>query len=163
MSKSRNYWIKFNYKDYMLITQLLKPVQRDIFMILFCRRAIMATVNGTVNDLDLNNLRQQFFRNMRKDAWDRYLRPMIDQGLVIRSKFEDKVSYTTQLNEIVELELQQKANEKKLRKERPRPAGSLDKMSYRDKGKPKVSNKLDDIISSYKDLYKDKKKDSDTD
>ena len=140
MSKSRNYWIKFNYKDYMLITQLLKPVQRDIFMILFCRRAIMATVNGTVNDLDLNNLRQQFFRNMRKDAWDRYLRPMIDQGLVIRSKFEDKVSYTTQLNEIVELELQQKADEKKLRKERPRPVGSLDKMSYRGSGS--LSNRL---------------------
>ena len=81
--RGRNYFVKFRYDEWLTLTCLLKPIQRDILFTIFCRRATCCKNGIQLNDYELEGIRKHYYRTMRKDAFYRYLKPMIDQGLII--------------------------------------------------------------------------------
>ena len=109
--RGNNYFIKFRYEEWLMLTCLLKPIQRDILLHIYCRKATCYKQNIKLNDFELEGLRKQFYRTMRKDTFYENLRPMIDQGLIIAQKDlkEGTVDYTTQMNETVMLDLAKQA------------------------------------------------------
>lgn len=112
--RGNNYFIKFRYEEWLMLTCLLKPIQRDILLHIYCRKATCYKQNIKLNDFELEGLRKQFYRTMRKDTFYENLRPMIDQGLIIAQKDlkEGTVDYTTQMNETVMLDLAKQAEKK---------------------------------------------------
>ena len=79
-------------------------------MTLICRRSILASVGLELNDVELNAIRKQFYRGIRKDAFEKHLKPMIDQGLIIKQKdlHSERYSYTTFFNEVIEEDLRKR-------------------------------------------------------
>ena len=108
--RGNNYFIKFRYEEWLMLTCLLKPIQRDILLHIYCRKATCYKQNIQLNDFELEGLRKQFYRTMRKDTFYKNLQPMIDQGLIMKQEDIGKgtFSYTTQLNANLELELARK-------------------------------------------------------
>ena len=155
MSKSRNYYIKFDYKQFMMLTGLLKPIQRDIYFMLMCMRAVQVSGGGRIDALTLNNFRKQYYRGLRKDAFDKYFQPMIDQGLIICNQLDGKIDITTQLNEAIEMDLARKAKEKeereKMKKAVPNRNGSVNNLA----SKSTALNALSSLQQAYKDKYRD--------
>lgn len=110
--RKQHYYFKFKYEEYMMLTCLLHPVQRDMLMFIAMRRQSLLKVGLYLCDKELDSLRQQFFRNMRPEAWLKKLQPMIDRKLVIKSECPDRhYVYTTVLNENWEEDLR-RADEK---------------------------------------------------
>ena len=109
--RGNNYFIKFRYEEWLMLTCLLKPVQRDILLHIFCRKATCYKQNIQLNDHELDGLRLQFYRNMRKETFYKNLQPMIDQGLIMKQENLGKgtFNYTTQMNETVMLDLARRA------------------------------------------------------
>ena len=104
--RKQHYYFKFKYEEYMMLTCLLHPVQRDMLMFIAMRRQSLLKVGLYLCDKELDSLRQQFFRNMRPEAWLKKLQPMIDRKLVIKSECPDRhYVYTTVLNENWEVDL----------------------------------------------------------
>tara|TARA_B100000787_G_scaffold145271_1_gene115369 strand:- start:761 stop:985 length:225 start_codon:yes stop_codon:yes gene_type:complete len=68
-----------------------------------------------LTDDELQKLRMQFYRSMRKDAFMKHLQPLIDSGIVIKQKdqFKKIWSYTTRYNEDIEADLARIAVKKK--------------------------------------------------
>tara|TARA_X000001388_G_scaffold40662_1_gene28600 strand:- start:171 stop:515 length:345 start_codon:yes stop_codon:yes gene_type:complete len=97
-----------------MLTCLLKPVQRDILLHIFCRKATCYKQNIQLNDHELDGLRLQFFRTMKKVTFYKNLKPMIDQGLIMKQENLGKgtFNYTTQMNETVMLDLARQADKK---------------------------------------------------
>ena len=155
MSKSKNYYIKFDYKQFMMLTGLLKPIQRDIYFMLMCMRAVVVSGGGRIDALTLNSFRKQYYRGLRKDAFDKYFQPMVDQGLIICNKFDGKVDITTQLNEAIEMDLARRAKEKEER-EKMKKLASNKKSSVNNLASKSNAIK---ILSSLKDDDKDEDKD----
>ena len=155
MSKSKNYYIKFDYKQFMMLTALLKPIQRDIYFMLMCMRAVQVSGGGRIDALTLNNFRKQYYRGLRKDAFDKYFQPMIDQGLIICNQLDGKIDITTQLNEVIEMDLARKAKEKqereKMKKAVPNRNGSVNNLD----SKSSFHNALSDLQQAYKDKHRD--------
>ena len=156
MSKSRNYYIKFDYKQFMMLTSLLKPIQRDIYFMLMCMRAVQVSGGGRIDALTLNNFRKQYYRGLRKDAFDKYFQPMVDQGLIICNKFDGKFDITTQMNEAIEIDLLQKAKAKQQRDQLKKPVlkqnGSVNNLA----SKSNALRALSGIVPAYKDRDIDK-------
>ena len=155
MSKSKNYYIKFDYKQFMMLTSLLKPIQRDIYFMLMCMRAVQVSGGGRIDALTLNNFRKQYYRGLRKDAFDKYFQPMVDQGLIICNQLDGKIDITTQLNEAIEMDLARKAKEKeereKMKKAVPNRNGSVNNLA----SKSTALNALSSLQQAYKDRHRD--------
>jgi hypothetical protein len=146
--RGNNYFIKFRYEEWLMLTCLLKPIQRDILLHIYCRKATCYKQNIKLNDFELEGLRKQFYRTMRKDTFYENLRPMIDQGLIIAQKDlkEGTVDYTTQMNETVMLDLAKQA-EKKAKAEMTRLKNEQMRKQYGKSANPPVflSNQLRDL------------------
>tara|TARA_R110000824_G_C15038502_1_gene660142 strand:- start:437 stop:799 length:363 start_codon:yes stop_codon:yes gene_type:complete len=103
----------------------MTPTARDILFCIVQRRHILYNMSMQLTDDELQKLRMQFYRRMRKDAFMKHLQPLIDSGIVIKQKDQHtKIwSYTTRYNEDIEADLarvaekRKKAEEAKLAKE----------------------------------------------
>ncbi len=152
--RGRNYFVKFRYDEWLTLTCLLKPIQRDILFTIFCRRATCCKNGIQLNDYELEGIRKHYYRTMRKDAFYRYLKPMIDQGLFMKQEDIGKgtFSYTTQLNANLELELARK-EELEARKEQKK---ALEEYNTKQNGKSANAplfkdKKLDELYGLHKD------------
>ena len=157
LNKRNNYYFMFRYQEWLLLTQLLKPMQRDILFTVVCRRAVCNATNKIVDDYEMDGLLMQFYNRMRKDAWNRHLKPLIDQGLITKHKTDlpGGSSYSTQLNDAMELELamseerQAIREAKKLKKEQE----EKELREFEQDLSPK-SNELKTLFALHKDKYK---------
>ena len=150
--RNNNYYIKFRYQDWLALTQLMKPLQRDILHIVFCRRAVCHKMGIELNDTELDGLRTQFFRGKRKPEFYKIVNELVDRRMIIKSKDQLKKdnSYTTVMNEAIELELARTA-ELTARREQKKAMRELGESK---KGSEPVllSNKLKAEFESYKDI-----------
>jgi len=119
-------------------------------------RAVQVSGGGRIDALTLNNFRKQYYRGLRKDAFDKYFQPMVDQGLIICNKFDGKFDITPQMNEAIEIDLQQKAKAKEQRDKLKRPVlkqnGSVNNLA----SKSNALRALSGIVPAYKDRDIDK-------
>jgi hypothetical protein len=118
-------------------------------------RAVQVSGGGRIDALTLNNFRKQYYRGLRKDAFDKYFQPMIDQGLIICNQLDGKIDITTQLNEAIEMDLARKAKEKeereKMKKAVPNRNGSVNNLA----SKSTALNALSSLQQAYKDRHRD--------
>ena len=151
---NNNYFIKLKTMDWLHQTCLLKPHKRDILMTLVCRRSILANVGLELDDVELNAIRKQFYRGLRKEAFEKHLKPMIDQRLIIKQKDlnSERYTYTTIFNEIIEADLSRR-QEAKMKREDKKLAGSM----------PTGTVNRSNIRRGLKDLSESLKIDTDTD
>jgi len=125
MGSLNNYYFKHQPSKWIDITSLMTPTARDILFCIVQRRHILYNMSMQLTDDELQKLRMQFYRRMRKDAFMKHLQPLIDSGIVIKQKDQHtKIwSYTTRYNEDIEADLarvaekRKKAEEAKLAKE----------------------------------------------
>jgi hypothetical protein len=150
--RNNNYYIKFRYQDWLALTQLMKPLHRDILHIIYCRRAVCHKMGIELNDTELDGLRKQFYRDKRKQVFMKVVNELVDQRMVIKSKdpLKKDHSYTTVMNEAVEAELARTV-ELTARREQKRAMRELGESK---KGNEPVllSNKLRAEFESYKDI-----------
>ena len=125
MGSLNNYYFKHQPSKWIDITSLMTPTARDILFCIVQRRHILYNMGMQLTDDELQKLRMQFYRSMRKDAFMKHLQPLIDSGIVIKQKdqFKKIWSYTTRYNEDIEADLarvavkRRKAEEAKRAKE----------------------------------------------
>ena len=115
MGSLNNYYFKHQPSKWIDITSLMTPTARDILFCIVQRRHILYTMGMQLTDDELQKLRMQFYRSMRKDAFMKHLQPLIDSGIVIKQKdqFKKIWSYTTRYNEDIEADLARIAVKKK--------------------------------------------------
>ena len=116
----------------MDITSLMPIAPRDILFCIVQRRHILYNMGMQLTDDELQKLRMQFYRSMRKDAFMKHLQPLIDSGIVIKQKdqFKKIWSYTTRYNEDIEADLAEIAVKKKKAKEAKRAREMKDKRGF---------------------------------
>ncbi len=115
MGSLNNYYFKHQPSKWIDITSLMPIASRDILFCIVQRRHILYNMGMQLTDDELQKLRMQFYRSMRKDAFMKHLQPLIDSGIVIKQKdqFKKIWSYTTRYNEDIEADLARIAVKKK--------------------------------------------------
>jgi len=110
----------------------MTPTARDILFCIVQRRHILYNMSMQLTDDELQKLRMQFYRRMRKDAFMKHLQPLIDSGIVIKQKdqFKKIWSYTTRYNEDIEADLAGIAVKKKKAEEAKRAREMKDKRGF---------------------------------
>jgi len=132
MGSLNNYWFKHQPSKWIDITLLMTPTARDILFCIVQRRHILYNMGMQLTDDELQKLRMQFYRRMRKDAFMKHLQPLIDSGIVIKQKdqFKKIWSYTTRYNEDIEADLAEIAVKKKKAEEAKRAREMKDKRGF---------------------------------
>lgn len=132
MGSLNNYWFKHQPSKWIDITSLMSPTARDILFCIVQRRHILYNMGMQLTDDELQKLRMQFYRSMRKDAFMKHLQPLIDSGIVIKQKdqFKKIWSYTTRYNEDIEADLAEIAVKKKKAEEAKRAREMKDKRGF---------------------------------
>jgi len=132
MGSLNNYWFKHQPSKWIDITSLMSPTARDILFCIVQRRHILYNMGMQLTDDELQKLRMQFYRRMRKDAFMKHLQPLIDSGIVIKQKdqFKKIWSYTTRYNEDIEADLAEIAVKKKKAEEAKRAREMKDKRGF---------------------------------
>ena len=132
MGSLNNYDFKHQPSKWIDITSLMTPTARDILFCIVQRRHILYNMSMQLTDDELQKLRMQFYRRMRKDAFMKHLQPLIDSGIVIKQKdqFKKIWSYTTRYNEDIEADLAEIAVKKKKAKEAKRAREMKDKRGF---------------------------------
>ena len=132
MGSLNNYWFKHQPSKWIDITSLMTPTARDILFCIVQRRHILYNMGMQLTDDELQKLRMQFYRSMRKDAFMKHLQPLIDSGIVIKQKdqFKKIWSYTTRYNEDIEADLAEIAVKKKKAEEAKRAREMKDKRGF---------------------------------
>lgn len=132
MGSLNNYYFKHQPSKWIDITSLMTPTARDILFCIVQRRHILYNMGMQLTDDELQKLRMQFYRSMRKDAFMKHLQPLIDSGIVIKQKdqFKKIWSYTTRYNEDIEADLAEIAVKKKKAKEAKRAREMKDKRGF---------------------------------
>ena len=132
MGSLNNYYFKHQPSKWIDITSLMTPTARDILFCIVRRRHILYNMGMQLTDDELQKLRMQFYRRMRKDAFMKHLQPLIDSGIVIKQKdqFKKIWSYTTRYNEDIEADLAEIAVKKKKAKEAKRAREMKDKRGF---------------------------------
>ena len=132
MGSLNNYYFKHQPSKWIDITSLMTPTARDILFCIVQRRHILYNMSMQLTDDELQKLRMQFYRRMRKDAFMKHLQPLIDSGIVIKQKDQHtKIwSYTTRYNEDIEADLARVAVKKKKAEEAKRAREMKDKRGF---------------------------------
>ena len=132
MGSLNNYYFKHQPSKWIDITSLMTPTTRDILFCIVQRRHILYNMGMQLTDDELQKLRMQFYRSMRKDAFMKHLQPLIDSGIVIKQKdqFKKIWSYTTRYNEDIEADLAEIAVKKKKAEEAKRAREMKDKRGF---------------------------------
>ncbi len=132
MGSLNNYYFKHQPSKWIDITSLMTPTARDILFCIVQRRHILYNMGMQLTDDELQKLRMQFYRSMRKDAFMKHLQPLIDSGIVIKQKdqFKKIWSYTTRYNEDIEADLAGIAVKKKKAEEAKRAREMKDKRGF---------------------------------
>jgi len=132
MGSLNNYYFKHQPSKWIDITSLMPIASRDILFCIVQRRHILYNMGMQLTDDELQKLRMQFYRSMRKDAFMKHLQPLIDSGIVIKQKdqFKKIWSYTTRYNEDIEADLAEIAVKKKKAKEAKRAREMKDKRGF---------------------------------
>jgi len=132
MGSLNNYYFKHQPSKWIDITSLMTPTTRDILFCIVQRRHILYNMGMQLTDDELQKLRMQFYRRMRKDAFMKHLQPLIDSGIVIKQKdqFKKIWSYTTRYNEDIEADLAEIAVKKKKAEEAKRAREMKDKRGF---------------------------------
>ena len=132
MGSLNNYYFKHQPSKWIDITSLMPIASRDILFCIVQRRHILYNMGMQLTDDELQKLRMQFYRSMRKDAFMKHLQPLIDSGIVIKQKdqFKKIWSYTTRYNEDIEADLAEIAVKKKKAEEAKRAREMKDKRGF---------------------------------
>ena len=77
--RNNNYYFKFRYQDWLLLTQLLKPLPRDILFTVMCRRAVCHKAGIEVDQLELEGLWKQFYRGKRKPEFFKHIEDLVEK------------------------------------------------------------------------------------
>ena len=153
--RNNNYYFKFRYQDWLLLTQLLKPLPRDILFTVMCRRAVCHKAGIEVDQLELEGLWKQFYRGKRKPEFFKHIEDLAEKRLIIKSKDQHKgtYGYTTVMNEQIELELARNV-ELTARREQKKAMRELGESKKRNEP-ILLSKELRDEFESYKDINRD--------